>query len=108
MKNQIHKYGNTVPFTATEDVLSGALVKIGDMVGIATNDIKTGETETVVLQGVFECPKAAGFTAAKGSKLYYDAAAKNLTGTASGNTLAGYAFDAAASADTLVNLKLVF
>ena len=106
MKNLVAD-GRVLTVTATADIKSGDLVKIGDVVGVASCDAATGEPVSVRMHGVYTAPKAAGFSAAQGSKLYLEAATGNLVATATGNTYAGYAYDAAASADTVVNVRLV-
>lgn len=86
-------------------ILSGALVIAGALFGIAVTDIAVGETGAVNLEGVYELPKAAG-AITQGAKVYWDATAGNVVTTASGNTLIGYAFEAAASGATVVRVLL--
>jgi predicted RecA/RadA family phage recombinase len=106
MNNHIAN-GKIFAVTATVLVLSGSLVKVGDLVGVAATDIAVGETGSVSIAGVYEVPKATGFAAAQGSKLYFDATAGKLSGTEAGNTFAGYAYESAATGDTLVRVRLV-
>ena len=85
---------------------SGEIVAFGSMVGIAGMDIPVGAIGTLVLSGVFKMPKATGAITA-GAKVYYDAAAGNITETASSNTPAGIAVAAAGSSDADVLVRLM-
>ncbi|HEY4194639.1 MAG TPA: DUF2190 family protein [Mucilaginibacter sp.] len=106
MKNFI-KRGNVIdyPNTTGTDINSGDLVLIGTLFGVAQTDIAAGDTGAVLLEGVFAIPKAAGAVGI-GAKLYYVAADKNLSTTASGNTFAGVAHVAALTGDATVALQL--
>lgn len=84
-------------------VLSGDLVVIGGLVGVALNDKAEGETANVEIEGVWELPKKTTDNVGVGVELFYDATAKNLTVTATSNTYAGIASAAAGSgADTVL------
>lgn len=92
---------------APAKIASGDLVKAGDLVGVAATDILPGDSGSVVIEGVFEVPKAAGFAAPQGTKLYFDAAANVVNGTPANNAFAGYAYEAAAAGDATVRLRLI-
>lgn len=106
MKNFIQK-GEVLeyPNSGSEEVKSGNLVIAGSLSGVAVTDIPVGETGSVSLKGVFELPKAAG-AISQGAKLYWVTADKNLSTTASGNTLIGFAWAAALAGDTTVRVVL--
>ncbi|MCZ2498143.1 DUF2190 family protein [Xylophilus sp. Kf1] len=105
MKNFI-QIGDVLDYTPVADVSSGALVVIGARVGVAVADIKAGNTGALRVKGVAEFAKKSADTPAQGALLYWDAAAGNLTTTAGGNTLAGYAAAAAGAGTTTVWLHL--
>ncbi len=89
MKNKIQdgkvlEYPNATGLT----IAGGSLVVFGTLAGIAVNDIPEGESGSIALYGVFELPKASG-AIALGDRLYWDAAAKNMTKTASVNIPVG-------------------
>lgn len=88
------------------DIASGDVVLIGTRVGVALVDIADGESGSVAVAEVFEVPKVAPLAIAAGDFLYWDVADANFNKTATDNTLGGYAFADAASADTTVNIKL--
>lgn len=89
------------------DVASGDVVKVGNRVGVALGDIASTEEGSVAMSEVFEVPKVAALAVTAGDDLYWDVLDGNMNKTASGNTLAGYAFaDAAADATTVkINLN---
>jgi predicted RecA/RadA family phage recombinase len=104
MKNFIQE-GKTIEVTASGSAIaSGDLVVVGDMVGVSAVDIADGETGTVWLMGVYEAPKASPLVINQGDTLYFDGT--ELTKTATGNSFAGYAHADAASADSVVLVKL--
>ena len=114
----------TLSFTnaATNATYSaGGMTVIGSTVGVVIENVGTSgqamsdtypngpdgvlvyEAEKVVL------PKATGTgdSFAVGTRIYYDAAAKNVTSTSTGNTLCGRALEAAGTADTEVLADLM-
>lgn len=106
MKNFI-QHGKVLTYTnsGSDAIKSGDLVIVGTYAAVAITDIPVGETGSLKAEGVFEFPKATG-AVTQGAKLYYVAADKNLSTTASGNTYVGLAFRAAASGDATVHLAL--
>jgi predicted RecA/RadA family phage recombinase len=96
MKNFVQP-GDVLTFHApTGGLSSGDGVLVGGLFGVAAYDAAEGAEVEVQLKGVFRLPKATG-AVAEGQALYWDATAKVLTTTASGNTLAAHAAEAAAS-----------
>lgn len=83
-----------------------SVVVVGARVGVALADIPVNTVGPLAVSEVFSLPKKAGDTFAQGAPAYWDATNKQLTSTASGNTLAGYAFQAGAAADTSLAIKL--
>jgi len=105
VKNYIQE-GKIMQRTLTADVLSGGVVLLPSGVGIAEVDGLTGASISVHVEGVFEVAKEAPLVINQGDKLYWDAVASKFTKTATGNTPAGIAFEAAIEAATVVLLKL--
>lgn len=100
MKNYVQK-GDVLTFTAAADLSSGAVVKIGSLIGIVCADVKSGAQGEANLCGIYSgLAKAAGAAWAQGDMLYWDATNSVFTKTASSNTFAGYAAAAAQTADT--------
>ncbi|NSZ17559.1 DUF2190 family protein [Agrobacterium vitis] len=106
MKNFIQQGVNlTVP--APADILSGDVVVIGDLHGIASISAAQGQDLVFVTEGVFELPKVAANNFAIGAKVYYDSTAKLVTTTATSNTLIGVAVTAAAATTGSVYVKII-
>lgn len=99
--------GQSLDYTPGSAVASGDVVVLGSIgVGVADHDIPANALGAVVVDGLIEFPKATGAITAF-AKVYWDATAKNVTTTATNNTLAGYAVAAAASGDATVRVKLM-
>lgn len=106
MKNFIQQGVNlTVP--APANIMSGDVVVIGDLHGIASINAAEGQDLVFVTEGVFELPKVAANNFAIGAKVYYDSTAKLVTTTATGNTLIGVAVTAAAATTASVHVKII-
>src|SRR5262245_43014285 len=95
----------TVPAPAP-GVASGDPVLVGAIFGIANFSAATGADVEIDTVGVFALPKATGASWAVGDILYWDAGAKNITKTAGDNLVVGTATAAAASGDTVGNVKI--
>lgn len=106
MKNY-QQDGNTLTWLndTADAVVSGELVIVGDLAGVAVKDIAVGESGTLVASGVVTLPKVAANDIAQGVTVYATSAG-NITTTASGNKLAGKAWAAAAAGTDSVNVKL--
>lgn len=88
------------------DVLSGDLVLIGEVAGVALVDIPAGSVGSVQIEEVFILPKTASEAIAAGTAVYLDATTKTLTATATDNTRVGVAVYAAGADDATVKVKL--
>jgi predicted RecA/RadA family phage recombinase len=95
----------TVP--AGETVVSGSPVIVGDLIGVALSSGTEGQVVAVMLEGVFELPKATG-AIAHGATVYWNATTGKVTTTATDNTLIGYAWKAEISAATTIRVRLVY
>lgn len=90
---------------------------VGGMFGVITSLTRNGQTvftnqasapgdiAVLALEGVFSLPKATGAVTV-GAKVYWDNVAKNVTTTVGSNTFIGYAWQAQASGDTTVQVRL--
>jgi predicted RecA/RadA family phage recombinase len=85
-------------------VVSGKMVVIGTKVGVALGAIPIAGTGSVGVAGVYEYAKLSTDVIAQGAAVYYDAGNDRLTTTAGGNTLAGYAWTAAANPSATVQV----
>ena len=101
--------GETIDYTATDDLANGDVVNLATRIGVAGDDIAAGETGAVHVVGVFEMPKAPGAVTV-GQALSGAAAAENSptpAGSSPANTPAGWAVAAAGSSDATVLVKLL-
>ena len=99
--------GETIDYTPAAAVAAGDVVVMGTTgIGIADRPIAANEKGGLVVEGVIEIAKASG-AITRFAKVYWDATASNVTTTATNNTLAGYAVEAAASGDATVRVKLM-
>ena len=73
MKN-FQQHGKTMTITAAADITSGQVVAVGNILGVATADIKTGAKGEIAF-GVYTVPKVSGAVIAQGESLSWDASA---------------------------------
>ena len=98
--------GEGVEFLAASDISRGDVVVQGDLVGIATADVSTGELGTVTLDGVFDFVKDSAVTVSAGAKVYWDSVNSLAVTTATGNKLIGKAIEAVGTGVTSVRVRL--
>jgi predicted RecA/RadA family phage recombinase len=104
--------GSTIEWTnGGSAVLSGAVVIVGSLVGIAAVDIANGATGTVHIEGVFEVPCNSADVISVGQTLTWDASADEFVDTntpATGDNAGGVvATTAADNGVTVVEVKLL-
>jgi len=96
------------------DVLSGSLVLMGGIAGVALVDVPAGGSGAVDVAGVFELPKDNA-AIGQGVPVYWDAdgnpvvgtaAGGCMTATADGNRKVGVAYATAEAADAVVQVKI--
>lgn len=105
MKNFVQS-GRTMTVTAPAAVASGDLVVVGALFGVAFTDADSGDPVEIGTEGVFELPKTSEQAWTQGVKVYWDAANKCATTTASTNTLIGHATAAAANPSAFGTVRL--
>lgn len=100
--------GAVLDFANTTDakIDAGSIVSLTTRCGVAAADIPAGIVGAVMVEGVFEIPKATG-AITLGAACYYAAADGKVTTTSSGNIPCGYCVEAAASGDATVKVKLL-
>jgi len=112
MKNEI-QIGKRITWTNGTGigVASGDPVVVGGMVCVACGDIADGESGELAAEGVFQLPKTAGSAIAQGEAPLFDISAAAFVPAvtvAEAGDISGccVAVDAAASAATVVNVKI--
>lgn len=107
MKNYVQK-GETLTIPAPEDIVSGQIVAVGGLIGVAAGDAANGENFDLVTEGVFALPKVSTDAVTIGATLYFDASAGVVTTDADSgaNSRIGLAVTAAGNPSASVNVKL--
>ncbi|MGI2215684.1 DUF2190 family protein [Shewanella baltica] len=105
MKNYVQD-GKTISFTPTAAVVSGEAVLLATLLVVAIGAIAADTEGTGVTEGVFELPKKSTDVFAVGAAVYWDDTANEITSLATGNTLAGKVWAAAANPSTSVWVKI--
>ncbi|MBF0117165.1 MAG: DUF2190 family protein [Magnetococcales bacterium] len=104
MKNYVQP-GDTITVIAPVAVNSGDGLLVGALFGVALATAAINTNVEVLTEGVVDLPKAA-VAVTQGAKVYWDNTAKNVTTTATNNTLIGCAIPAAAVGDAIVRVRL--
>jgi len=98
--------GQTVDYTSGATIAAGDLVVVGGLVGVAIDDMVSGDVGVVRIAGVVEVDKQASLVVAQGDLLYCDATSGELDKTAASQTLAGTAFSAEIAGTSTVKVIL--
>lgn len=109
MKNFVQN-GDFVEITAPAAIISGQLVQIGSLFGVAVVDIPIGTRGNIALGGVFRVPKltaVAGDATVEGGPVYFSAANASVSGLLATGPLCGYAIEIAAQATPTVKVMLL-
>lgn len=95
--NEIYKDGNELVFPVASTVKSGALVQVGQIIGVAQDDAAIGEDgnyyATLKMNGVFKFSTLVAVTV---GQAVYVTSAGVVNVTASGNKFIGHAIQAKA------------
>lgn len=98
--------GEKFTYVAGGTVTSGSYVIVGALSGVAENSGGSGDTITVLREGVFELPKATGTAWAQGDALFWNAGTSKFTKTPTDTSVRAVAFAAALSADATGYVQL--
>lgn len=105
MKNYLQS-GDVLTIPAPATIVSGAVVIVGQLKGVAVTDAASGAPVAVQTRGVFTLPKEAAQAVTLGAAIYWDATPGVATTTATDNTLIGYATAAAGASAATVDVKI--
>lgn len=75
MATNLVQDGCVIQYTAGSNISAGAVVKVGQILGVALNDIANGSTGPVAIEGVYTVPKVSAAVIAKGESLTWDVSA---------------------------------
>lgn len=104
--------GDVFEVTAGGTLTSGQALLMGDMLGVVLGDAVSGQKVSVAVEGVFILPKVAsgsGKAIAQGAKVYWVTASSSIDNTdnSAANKHVGYAYVAALTGDTTVQVRLL-
>lgn len=106
MKNFIQP-GDVVPVTAPADVVSGQLVKVGVLCGVAVHDALSGASVEIQLTGVHDLAKTSAQAWTQGAAIYMvPGTLLCTTATTAGNLFIGVAVEAAANPSATGRVRL--
>lgn len=105
MKNYVQP-GDMITFIAAAAIAAGAGVLIGSLFGVSAGSYASGAQGEAKTTGVFDLTAASAATGAVGAKAYWDDTAKNVTSTATNNSLIGVFVNAKASGDAVARVRL--
>lgn len=105
MSTNFIEKGEVLNYTATKNILSGDLVIIGIIAGVAKTDIAIGESGAVHITGVYSLPKAAE-SITQGAKVYWSNVNHNVTANKTDATLIGVAANNTISCESQVHVLL--
>ncbi len=106
MSTNFIEKGDVINYTATaKNILSGDVVIIGAIAGVAITDIAVGETGAVHITGVYSLPKASE-AITQGTKVYWSNVNHNVTTNKTEATLIGVAANNTISSESLVHVLL--
>lgn len=113
MANNFQQPGDVITWTngTGSAVVSGQVVRVGNILGVALVDIASTASGSVALSGVFTVPKVSAAVIAQGESLTWDASAAafddNLAAPATGDVTGppAVAFEAAGNGVTTLAVK---
>ena len=97
--------GKSIDFLSVTDVPAGSVIVQGSLVGITKLDVKANRLGALAVVGVFDIAKG-NVAIPIGSRVYWDATAKQAVLTATGNAPLGVAVAEATAGDTSVLVRL--
>lgn len=111
MKNYVQD-GKVITITAGAAYVSGQVVALGNVLGIATEAIANGAVGEVCLEGVHTVPKVSGAVIAQGETLTWDVSAAafddNAAVPASGDITGAACFAFEAAGNGVTSLQVCF
>lgn len=104
--------GNVVEFLAGANIAAGDVVLVGNVLGVATQDIAKDTSGPVQITGVFVCPKVSGAVIAQGEPVTWDDSAAAFddksASPSTGDVTGGSAFAWTNSGDGETTIQIRF
>lgn len=104
-KNKVQK-GSVLSMVHNAAVTAGWLFRKGAIIGVVLDSAAANTPFQIDTEGVWDLDKVAGDNLGVGDTAYVDGAL-DITGTAAGNTAAGYVVEAAGAGTTSVKVRLI-
>jgi predicted RecA/RadA family phage recombinase len=105
MKNLVQD-GGTITAIAPYQRNAGECAKIGQLLGVAVNDVANAAEGVFKTEGVFELPKLTADNVPIGAKLWWDDTNRRFTLTNTANHPGGIAWEAASGSVSVVKVKI--
>jgi len=105
MKNFVQN-GDTIPLTAPYAVAAGAGALVGQLFGIAVNDVANAVVGEFSLTGVYDITALSTDTPAEGALVYWDNTNKRITTTSAGNSKVGTCVKTKLNGETTCRVRL--
>lgn len=110
--NNFVQNGGRMTFTAGADTVSGQVVKVGNILGVACAAVANGAEGEMATQGVFTVPKVTAAVIAQGESLVWDVSAAkfddNLATPATGDVSGASAVAWEAAGSSATELQVMF
>jgi len=104
--------GDIIQHTAAANIAAGAVVRVGQTLGVSLNDIASGATGPVAIRGVFSVSKVSAAVIAQGESLTWDASASafddNAATPATGDVTGSPAVAWEAAGNGVTSLQVLF
>ncbi len=100
------QHGDSVDYKPAVDTPAGAVVVVGDLVGVTKRDIQANIFGAIAVEGVFDIDKETAEVFSAGAKVYWDSATNQATTEEAGNKLLGKAVHAAVANNNKVRVRL--
>jgi len=97
--------GKSIDFLSVTDVPAGSVIVLGSLVGVTKLDIQADRLGALAVVGVYDVAKG-NVAIPLGSRVYWDATAKQAVLTATGNAPLGVAVQEAIADDAVVRVRL--
>lgn len=105
MSTNFIKQGEVLNYTSSKNILSGDLVIIGTIAGVAKTDIAVGEMGAIHITGVYSLPKS-NEAITQGAKVYWSNKNQNVTTSKQENVPIGVAANNTITSESQVHVLL--
>lgn len=101
------KPADTITVTASRTALAGALMKVGQIIGVLVNDAVNGTPTELVVEGEVVVAKTSALALSQGDVVYLDNTNFVVNATSAAQQEVGYVTVAASNPSSTVTIRLV-